>query len=129
MRISEEQQRQLEEYKRKVLSSLRKWLIEDTGRFPAGSAYEVTIEDLRLERTASGDHVIILFREASRPGCLFGFGTFAVEPKDSSGAPFDSDPKYAEMWASIVLANFEEELCAEGRGLPDECDPESIAWI
>jgi hypothetical protein len=71
--------------------------------------------------------VIIFFREASRPGCLFGFGTFAVMPKDSSGVPHD--PKYAETRASIVLANFEERLLAEGYGLPEECESGTVTWI
>jgi hypothetical protein len=127
--ISEEHREQLGAYEQKVLVCLRRWLIEDARGYPAGSSYRLTVEDVRIERTDTGDDVIILFREASWPECLFEFGTFAMEPRDSSGAPYDPNPEYAESWASVVLANFEESLLAEGGGLPEACGPEDVTWI
>lgn len=123
--IGEWRVERVEEYEREVLRYVRERLIEDGRPFPAGSRYEISVEDVRLERDEEGDGLVILFRETDHPDCLFGFGTYAVGPPEPDGLIYP-DP---EGHASIILADFEECLLAAGYGLPDECDPGKVNWI
>jgi hypothetical protein len=125
----EGQPEQYEGYKRELLGYLRRELLRDSNQqpyFPKNSGYDIKIEGVQVEAyDEHEDTVVVLFREASRPGCLFGFRATAVGPSEA-GAGAYSDP---EGWALVILANFDESLMAANRGLPDECDPNGVTWV
>lgn len=125
-----------ETYERRVLAALREELVErDPGLERAGN--RIIVEDVRLERSEWPHRVHILFREESRPRCLFGFTAHAVEKgwdPDPTSDTIVIDPSlgYSELeeWASIFVAvGFIEQVEALGYGLPEECDPEGIIWV
>lgn len=125
-----------EAYERRVLAALREELVErDPGLEHAGN--RIVVEDVRLEKSESPHRVHILFREESRPRCLFGFTAPAVETgwdTDPTSDTIDIDPSLGysgpEEWASIFVAvGFMEQVEALGYGLPEECDPEGVTWV
>lgn len=125
-----------ETYERRVLATLRGELVErDSGLEHAGN--RIIVEDVRLENSEWPHRVHILFREESRPRCLFGFTALAVEKgwdADPTSDTIDIDPSFGysepEEWASIfVVTRFEEQVEALGYGLPEDCDPEGITWV
>lgn len=95
-----------------ILSELREQLltrnpdIEHRGN-------RIEVEDVRVGTHGSCRSIFILFREETRPECLFGYRFLADEFMDSS----------------IIVTNFEEEIEAIGYGLPPDCDPGGITWI
>ena len=122
-----------EEYERRVLAALRKELLEGSPLIEQEG--RIKMEDVRLETSGSPHQVHLLFREAARPACLFGFRAPAVEDEEeSSKDPMMFDPGEGywgpEEWAStIVVTLFEEQVEAIDLGLPPDCDPEGVAWV
>ena len=115
-----------EEYKGEVLRHLRLWLIEDNGhRYFADHGYDISVEEIRLELPGLDDEAVILFREASRPECLFGYKASLAEPATSEGPIFPD----SEGWAGVILSTLDGRITAIDRGLPDECEPDGITWI
>lgn len=127
------QRREVERYRRQVLLHLRNYLLREEQLLVNKLGHHVSIEDVRLANPRdpmrlmmdSGekeeDFVVITFREASRPDCLFGYQA-GVEPKDLTLNP-------PESRANIIRTNLEEEILAKGYGLPETCDQEGITWI
>ena len=95
----------------------------------------VTVEDVKVNGSGPEHFVHILFREESRPECLFGFHTDLVEwDTDPLANTIVLDPSVGcwgpEKWASQILATgFKEQVEALGHGLPSECDSEGITWV
>ena len=97
----------------------------------------VTVEDVKVDGSGPEHFVHILFREESRPECLFGFQEVAVEPEwdlvpSSETIVIDPSQGYwgPELFASNLIATyFMEQVEALGHGLPPECDPEGITWV
>ncbi|MGB3632773.1 MAG: hypothetical protein WA982_01905 [Rubrobacteraceae bacterium] len=125
-----------ETYERRVLATLRGELVEcDSGLEHAGN--RIIVEDVRLEKSEWPHQVHILFREESRPRCLFGLTALALEKgwdADPTSDTIDIDPSRGylgpEEWASIfVVTRFMEQVEALGYGLPEDCDPEVITWV
>jgi hypothetical protein len=125
-----------DDYERRVMATLRGELVErDPGLEHAGN--RIVVEDVRLEKSEWPHRVHILFREESRPRCLFGFTALAVEKgrdADPTSGTIDIDPslRYSEPedWANIfVITLFEEQVEALGYGLPEDCDPEGVTWV
>ncbi len=88
---------------------------------------KITVEKVRLKQEDS--ELVILFRAAQYPHCLFGFRTNAsphqvIRPDGS--LVLDDDP---EGSAEILYANLQEHVEAADMGLPKDCDPNSINWI
>lgn len=121
------------EYERRVLTTLRKELLEGSPLVEREG--RIRIENVRLETSASPHRVDVLFREVARPGCLFGFWAPAVEEEEESSAdPIVLDPEEGywgpEDWAgTIVVTHFEEQVEAIDLGLPPDCDPDGVTWI
>lgn len=114
------------EYEQRVLKTLRELLLE--GEPLIEREGRVTVEDVRLDTSRPLHRIHILFRESSRPGCLFGYRAEAVED------PIILDPQEGywgpEDWAGVILVtNFEEQVEAINLGLPPDCDPGGITWI
>lgn len=125
-----------ETYERRVLAALWAELVErDPGLEHAGNG--IVVEDVRLEKSEWPHRVHILFREESRPRCLFGLTALAVEKGRDPDPTSDTiviDPSLGysepEEWASVfVVTRFMEQVEAVGYGLPEECDPEGITWV
>lgn len=125
-----------DDYERRVMATLRGELVErDPGLEHAGN--RIVVEDVRLEKSEWPHRVHILFREESRPRCLFGFTALAVEKgrdANPTSDTIDIDPSLGysepEDWANIfVVTLFEEQVEALGYGLPEECDPEGVTWV
>lgn len=119
-----------DEYERRALATLRKELLEGSPLIEREGRFSV--EDVRLETSGSPHRVHVLFREAARPGCLFGFWASAVEELSADPVVLDAQKGYwgPEEWAStIVVTHFEEQLEAIDLGLPPDCDPEGITWV
>ena len=97
----------------------------------------VTVERVEIDGSGLPRRVSILFREESRPGCLFGFQCVAVEPEwdpDPSSDAIVIDPTQGywkpEEWAGVLVSTyFMEQVEALGHGLPPECDPETVTWV
>lgn len=95
-----------------ILSELREQLLtRDPDIEHRGNRIEV--EDIQLATHGSVCWIYMLFREETRPECLFGYRFPADEFMDTS----------------IIVTNFEEEIEAIGYGLPPDCDPGRITWI
>lgn len=124
---------QREEYERRVLTTLRKELLESQPLVEREG--RVRMEDVRLETSGSPHRVHLLFREIARPGCLFGFWASAVEDEEESSADpivLDAEDGHwgPEEWAStIVVTHFEEQVEAIDLGLPPDCEPDGVTWV
>ena len=125
-----------ESYEWRVLATVQEELGgRDPGLEHGGN--RIIVEDVRLEKSEWPHRVHILFREESRPRCLFGFTALAVEKgrdAEPTSDTIDIDPSLGysepEEWANIfVVTRFEEQMEALGYGLPEDCDPEGITWV
>lgn len=123
-----------EDYERRVVEGLREELIEGDFHLEH-QGNKITVEDVKVDGSGPEHFVHILFREESRPECLFGFYTDPVEwDTDPLAKTIVLDPEEGcwgpEEWASqILVTSFNEQVSAIGHGLPAECDPEGITWI
>ena len=111
------------------------WLRQELGEYPpAGpSGKGIIVEDIHLEKGESeGDDIVILFREAERPHCLFGFRMFAREPV-APGQQWkekeDPEGRAPIGHGTVIYGNLMEQLQAADMGLPKDCDPDGITWI
>ena len=91
---------------------------------------QITIEEVRLEQRQSEEQsIVILFRVAERPQCLFGFRSDPSPPQvlqaDGSQLP-DQDP---EGNAQVIYVNLKESVEAADMGLPKKCIEDDITWI
>lgn len=124
-----------EEYERRVLRTLRKELIEGGYKGQPGGSARITVEDVRLDISRPKHLVIILFRDKTRPGCLFGYRSPAIEVEIEPSADhivLDSQGGYwgPEEWASVItVTHFEEQVWSTTLGLPQDCDPGDITWV
>lgn len=94
---------------------------------PGGKS--IIVEDSSLEKgEAEGEDIVILFRTARRPHCLFGFRMAAREQEKWEG---DTGPEELGPTAQgiVVYSNFMEQIMASDMGLPEECHPDGITWI
>ncbi len=124
-------------YEGAVLASLRRYLIEQD----PGLRYDgkITVEEVRLDTSGSVHMLEILFRDDARPRCLFGWRFPATEADADALEGVEHPalweegvrgPEQADVWANaIVSTNLEEEVEAEGYGLPAECDPDGVTWF
>lgn len=117
-------------YEQRVLAQLQHDLLERNPQIGQGEK-QITIDEVRLEQgRPEGDIVVILFREAERPQCVFGFRAPAHEPTPQllpDGQLGESDDP--EGWAFVIMANLREHIEAADMGLPEDCDPNDITWI
>jgi hypothetical protein len=112
------------------------WLRQELGGYPlAGpSGKNIVVEDIRLEKGKSeGDDIVILFREAERPNCLFGFRMLAREPV-APGQEWkeneDPEGRVPTGHGTVIYGNLMEQLQAADMGLPKDCAADdSITWI
>ena len=97
----------------------------------------ITIDEVHLEPGGlEGNRVVILFREARRPYCVFGvrcpvregFVQAATEEQrkrwndpEGEGPQVDAD--------MIVHGRLREQIEATTERLPQECDANSITWL
>jgi hypothetical protein len=79
------------------------------------------VESVTAEQSADhGEHVVVLFRDPDRPGCLFGWRwSWAENPQAAE----------LEFAASMLRVNLEEDLLAEGYGLPADCASAGVTWF
>jgi hypothetical protein len=122
-----------DEYERRVLCKLREMLLEEESLVEREGRIEV--EDVRLDTSGPLHQVHILFRDPSRPECLFGYWAEALEEEtDPLSDHIVLNPLKGywgpEDWANmIIVTHFEEQVDAVGLGLPPDCDSEAITWI
>jgi len=125
-----------ENYERRVVETLRQEYVEaDHNLTHKGN--RVIVERVEIDGSGLPRRVSILFREESRPGCLFGFQCTAVAPEwylDPSSDTVVVDPSQGywrpEEWAGVLVSTyFMEQVEALGHGLPPECDPETVTWV
>lgn len=127
------------EYERRVVDTLRHYLVEE-GQDVRHEGNRIAVEEVRLERSGVVPMVEIMFREESRPRCLFGWRFPATEADSDSIDPYVERPapweeglrgaEQAEIWAgTIALTNFVEQIEAVDLGLPPQCDPEGVTWV
>ena len=117
-------------YEERVL----RWLRHELSAYPlAGpSGKEILVEDVYLEQREQEEDIVVLFREAERPHCLFGFRTLArepVEPERQWKEEEDPQERIPIGHGTVIYGNFMEQLQAADMGLPEECDPQGITWI
>lgn len=123
-------------YERRVVEMLCKEYIEAHPDL-THRGNRVTVERVEIAGSSLPRRVSILFREESRPECLFGFQCVAVEPEwdpDPSSDTIVIDPSQGywgpEEWAGVLVSTyFMEQVEALGHGLPPACDPETITWV
>lgn len=96
----------------------------------------ILVKEVYLEKGGGyGDNVIILFREVSRPPCLFGYRTEACEPPPTHQPDWKWDERNdpqgegPQVSAEMIFANLQERVEASDMGLPEDCKPEQITWI
>jgi hypothetical protein len=125
------------EYEAHVLGLLKDRLLGKDPRIEGDGTLKV--EDVRLNTREGPYHLIEVFiRDSTRPECLFGWQFPATEadveddPTPWAGVPGGRGPEQAEVWAhAFALTRLQEQLEAEGYGLPDKCEPSDagITWI
>ncbi len=122
-------------YEQRVLSWLRKMLLESDPQIGLEEKH-ITVEEVRLEAGEPEDQVVILFREAARPHCLFGFrapaleGTVQGASEEQQRAWNNPEGTGPQVYADIIVNGWlREHIEAGDMGLPANCDPESIIWI
>jgi len=118
------------EYEGLVLGWLRQHLQERLS-WLRSEGWMIWVEDVRLDVSEHERVMTILFRDGARPQCLFGWRFPSNDTEETDPEARGSwGPPQAEVWAgTIILTNFEEQIMAEGLGLPPECDPEGITWV
>lgn len=118
-------------YEQRVLHWLRQELAAYPPAVPGGKS--IMVEDVRLEQAeAEGQDIVILFRVAERPHCLFGFRMFAREPVEPGQQwKENEDPEgHAPIGhGTVIYGNLMEHIQATNMGLPEECGPDGITWI
>lgn len=104
------------------------WLDRHMVRCDPGWRYNgnrIVVEDVKLEPTDHGSEeksVVVLFRETSRPECVFGYRTLASEYYgDGVATP--------EFEAKVIYTNLEEIIEARGSVLPEDCKPDVVTWV
>lgn len=121
------------EYEGLVADALRRYLKEDeqgTIGFFRHEGRMIRVEDVVLEASEHERMVVVYFRDETRPRCLFGWRFPSNDEDDTDPEARRSwGPPQAEVWASITLTNFEEQIMAAGLGLPAKCDPDGITWV
>lgn len=83
----------------------------------------VDVHDVRLD----GNKVVIEFTTDSRPGCRFAYS----EPAFPSGQWVDEflRNETPEMYATQIRVQLQEEIEAEGYGLPEDCVAGELTWV
>ena len=92
----------------------------------------IEIQEIKPDTSESEHEIVVLLRDLKRPECLFGWRTPAVDWYD-----FESDwlndernlKDAAEIYATIIQANLQEDILADGYGLPLDCSPDGINWF
>ena len=75
----------------------------------------VTVE----ETTPHGPHIAVLFRDDSRPECLFGWRwSWTEDPRDDE----------LDFAAQMLRVNLEEDVLSERYGLPADAS-EGVTWF
>lgn len=122
-------------YEQKVLFWLRKMLMENNPQIGSGKK-QITVDEVRLEPGEPEDQVVILFREAARPHCLFGFrvpareGTLQGASEEQRKAWNNPEGTGPQVYADIIVNGWlRERIEAADMGLPANCDPRRITWI
>ena len=73
--------------------------------------------------------MVVLLRDLARPECLCGWRAPAVVPYDSE--VFEPAPRYglkgaADIYATIVAVNLDEDVLAVGHGFPKDRSPNRV---
>ena len=125
-------ERRRREYEKVALQSLRQILLDpqiqiNRPRTPTG---KVWVDEVSLGTSESEHEVVVLFRDLYRPECRFGYRAPALEEPDILDRTAISYIKDEAEWqATVVWANFDEEVLAIGYGLPETCASDEITWI
>ena len=92
-----------------------------SGLGPEDELTRLQIESVEVaDSDEQGVHIAVLFSDPARPGCRFGWRWSWVEgPR----------PEEIEFAADVLATNFEEDIVADGYGLPAECEPDAITWF
>ena len=115
------------DYEKRVLEGVRKALLNPECGPGELDEERFAVEEVRMDPSATDPRmIVILYRDRSRPKCLFGYRVEAMEPAEwyADG----SSPMGSELWTTIVWANFREYVVGTPYGLPKDCSPEGINW-
>ena len=122
-------------YEEHVLAWLRRELIEHNHQIGEGGKH-INVEEVYFEQDGpEDDMIVILFREARRPQCLFGFRIGSREPPPIDNPDWqwqeseDPEGRIPQGHATVIFGNLMEQVEAADMGLPKECDPHGITWI
>ena len=111
------------------------WLQQELAAYPPAGpgGKDIFVEEVRLEQAEpEGQDIVILFREAGHPNCLFGFRMFAREPVELERQwKENEDPEGRAPigHGTVIYGNLMEHIQAADMGLPEECDPDGITCI
>ena len=90
-------------------------------RAPERELARLRVESVAVDETEElGPHLAITFRDPERPDCLFGWRWSWMD---------DPKPDEVEFAASLVRVNLEEDLLADGYGLPEDCAAGGVTWF
>jgi len=93
---------------------------------PSGKG--ILIEDIHLEKDElESEDIVILFREAKRLHCLFGFRMCAHESVGPDQLWSENDAPVG--YGTVIYGNLMEHIQAAKMGLPEDCDTDNITWI
>ncbi len=95
-----------------------------------GNIHEV--EEIKLDTSEHEHEIVVLLRDPKRPECLFGWRMPAVDTCDFESGLLNDERNLkdaAEMHATIIQANLQEHILADGYGLPGDCFPNVINWF
>ncbi|CAN5842373.1 hypothetical protein BH23ACT11_BH23ACT11_06360 [soil metagenome] len=121
-----------EDYESRVEAKLKEVLGRHCSLRHKGN--HIHIDDVRLDKSGSLHQIHILFREESRPECVFGFRMAAVE---DTAEPLAETIVLSPMrgfwgpedWAGLIIAtHFEDQVEDPDLGLPFDCDPGIVNW-
>ena len=130
----DEFERRKQEYEGIVLQTVRQILLDPQKQIDRPRTYtgKVWVDEVSLDTSEPEHEIVILFRDLYRPECRFGYRAPALEEPeilDEATSPYFNFTDAAECHATVVWANFEEEILAIDYGLPETCIPDEITWI
>jgi hypothetical protein len=81
----------------------------------------VKIESVELaDDDDNGIHIVVLFRDPTRPECRFGWRwSWAEAPKSDE----------LEFAAGVLATNLEEDILSDRYGLPEQCAEGETTWF
>ena len=99
--------------------------------WPLRGMHSATVVTKPSPSQAGDFDLIIYFQHLDKPGCLFGFRWPNVQSYVAEDQPDEgmSESEMLSTFSSLVLANLEEAIEADGGVRAMHCDGKEVVWV